>query len=482
MPTAPRSPGAPRSPVTKQIHLNAFEMNCVGHLARGLWKHPANKRHLYTDLDYWTAEAQLLEQGLFDSIFLADVLGTYETAPGDSERALRAAHQVPANDPLLLVPAMAVVTRHLGFAVTISATYEPPYAHARRMTTVDHLTKGRIGWNVVTSYLNNAARNFGLDGQIAHDDRYDRAEEYLDVCYKLWEGSWDEGAVVRDVGQDTYTDPSKVHYIDHAGTHFRVAGPHLSEPSPQRTPVILQATASPRGKLFAGKHAEAVFLGSSSLESVRDDIAEIRRMAVENGRQADDVKIFNHFRFITGKTRAEAERKADDYAEYRAREAQFFGIDLSKYRPDFPLQDVEIPDDGSGRDRRRYLGGFIEDWPGPGPATVGDLLAKIRKDGGVGPFAVVGTPDELADRIEEFVAYTDLDGFNVHSNVTPESYTDFVELVVPVLQRRGLFRGSYDPSERTFRERLFGAGRAQLPATHPGAAYRGAFADQPAPV
>ena len=275
-------------------------MNCVGHLARGLWKHPANKRHLYTDLDYWTEEAQLLEVAFSTPSSWPTCWGrTRRRRATASERCGRPTRSPPTTR-LLLVPAMALVTRQLGFAVTISATYEPPYAHARRMTTVDHLTKGRIGWNVVTSYLNNAARNFGLDGQIAHDDRYDRADEYLDVCYKLWEGSWDDGAVVRDVGNDTYTDPAKVHYIDHAGTHFRVAGPHLSEPSPQRTPVIFQATASPRGKLFAGKHAEAVFLGSSSLDSVRDDIAEIRRRAVENGRQPDDVKIFNHFRFITG--------------------------------------------------------------------------------------------------------------------------------------------------------------------------------------
>jgi long-chain alkane monooxygenase len=173
----------------KQIHLNAFEMNCVGHLARGMWRHPADSRYRYTDLDYWNEEARLLEAGCFDALFLADVLGTYETAPGDSAIALREAHQVPVNDPLLLVPALAQVTSQLGFAVTISATYEPPFAHARRMSTVDHLTKGRVGWNVVTSYLENAARNFGLGGQIAHDERYERAEEYLEVCYQLWEGA-----------------------------------------------------------------------------------------------------------------------------------------------------------------------------------------------------------------------------------------------------------------------------------------------------
>jgi long-chain alkane monooxygenase len=462
----------------KQIHLNAFEMNCVGHLARGMWRHPADTRYRYTDLDYWNEEARLLEAGCFDALFLADVLGTYESAPGDSADALRLAHQVPVNDPLLLVPALAQVTSQLGFAVTVSATYEPPFAHARRMSTVDHLTKGRIGWNVVTSYLDNAARNFGLDGQIAHDERYERAEEYLEVCYELWEGSWEDGAVLRDRARGIFTDPAKVHYIDHAGTYFRVAGPHLSEPSPQRTPVVFQATGSPRGKLFAGQHAEAVFLASSSIEKVAADIAEIRQLAVEHGRAPDDVKIFNHFRFIVGRTHDEAERKADEYARFRTVESRFYGLDLTSYDPDTLLQDVELPADDSGRGPGRYLGQFIEEWAGR--PTVRDLLATIRRNGGVDPFAVVGTPEEIAGKIEEYVARTDLDGFNVHSNVSLESYRDFVELVVPVLQARGVFRSRYDPAETTLRERLFGAGRKLLRDTHPGAAYRLAPALTPA--
>jgi long-chain alkane monooxygenase len=460
--------------ITKQIHLNAFEMNCVGHLARGMWRHPADERHRYTDLDYWNAEARLLEEGCFDALFLADVLGTYEAAPGDSADALRLAHQVPANDPLLLVPALAQVTSQLGFAVTVSATYEPPYAHARRMSTVDHLTRGRAGWNVVTSYLDNAARNFGLDGQVAHDERYERAEEYLQVCYQLWEGSWEDGAVLRDRERGIYTDPSKVHYIDHEGRYFRVAGPHLAEPSPQRTPVIFVATGSPRGKLLAGQHAEAVFLASSSVERVASDIADIRRIAVEHGRAPGDVKIFNHFRFIVGRTREEAESKAEEYARYRSVQNRFYGLDLSRYHPDTPLRDLELPADDSGRDPRRFLGQFTQERDGR--ATVGDLVAVIRRNGGADPFAVVGTPQEIAAKMEEFVARTDLDGFNVHSNVSPESYRDFVELVVPVLQARGLFRDRYDPAETTLRERLFGAGRALLPGTHPAAAYRRAAA------
>jgi long-chain alkane monooxygenase len=462
--------------ISKQIHLNAFEMNCVGHLARGMWRHPADMRYRYTDLDYWNAEARLLEEGCFDALFLADVLGTYESAPGDSADALRLAHQVPANDPLLLVPALAQVTRQLGFAVTVSATYEPPFAHARRMSTVDHLTKGRVGWNVVTSYLDNAARNFGLDGQIEHDDRYERAEEYLQVCYQLWEGSWEDGAVLRDRENGVFTDPSRVHYIDHDGRYFRVAGPHLSEPSPQRTPVMFVATGSPRGKRLAGEHAEAVFLASSSVEKVAADIAEIRRIAVTRGRAPDDVKIFNHFRFIVGRTREEAERKADDYARYRSVQNRFYGLDLTRYDPDTVLRDIKLPADDSGRGPGRFLGQFIEE--SSGRPTVRDLLAVIRRNGGVDPFAVVGTPEEIATKMEEFVARTDLDGFNVHSNVSPESYRDFVELVVPVLQARGLFRDRYDPAETTLRERLFGPGRAKLPGTHPAAAYRRA----PAPA
>jgi long-chain alkane monooxygenase len=454
----------------KQIHLNAFEMNCVGHLARGMWRHPADSRYRYTDLDYWNEEAAILEAGCFDALFLADVLGTYETAPGDSAEALRIAHQVPVNDPLLLVPALAQVTSQLGFAVTISATYEPPFGHARRMSTVDHLTKGRVGWNVVTSYLDNAARNFGLDGQIAHDDRYERAEEYMEVCYRLWEESWEDDAVLRDRDRGIFTDPRKVHYIDHDGRYFRVAGPHLSEPSRQRTPVIFVATGSPRGKQFAGKHAEAVFLASSSLNRVGSDIAEIRQIAVEHGREPDDVKIFNHLRVIVGRTHDEAERKADEYAQFRSVNAGLYGLDLSRYAPETLLQDVEVPADAPGRGRGHYLGQFIEQWPGQ--PTVADLLATIRRNGGIDPFSVVGTPEEIADRIEDYVARTDLDGFNVHSNVSLQSYRDFVELVVPVLQARGLFRTAYDPAETTLRERLFGAGRVFLPATHPGGAYR----------
>jgi FMN-dependent oxidoreductase (nitrilotriacetate monooxygenase family) len=265
--------------MTKQISFNLFEMNTPGHISHGLWVHPENNRHRFNDLDFWVEEAKLLEEGLFDAVFLADVIGAYDGYRGGPEAALIEGVQIPNNDPLLVIPAMAAVTRHLGFAATFSTTYEPPFAFARRASTLDHLTKGRFGWNIVTSYLPNAARNFGLPDEVGHDDRYDIADEYLEVLYKLWEGSWDDDAVVVDRDNNVYTDPAKVRYINHRGTHFAVKGPHLSQPSAQRTPVLFQAGSSERGRVFAADHAEAVFVGGANRRVIRDNVADVRRRA-----------------------------------------------------------------------------------------------------------------------------------------------------------------------------------------------------------
>ncbi|WP_229939950.1 NtaA/DmoA family FMN-dependent monooxygenase, partial [Plantibacter cousiniae (nom. nud.)] len=244
--------------MTRQIRFNAFDMNCVAHQASGMWRHPDDRSSTYKDLSYWTDLAQLLERGNFDGIFIADVLGTYDVYGDSNEAAIRNGAQVPVNDPILLVSAMAAVTKHLGFGVTAGTAYEHPYPFARRMSTLDHLTKGRVGWNVVTGYLPSAARNMGHDDQLEHDERYDVADEYLEVLYKLWEGSWEDDAVVRDRETGVFTDPTKVHEIGHFGKHYTVPGIHLSEPSTQRTPVIYQAGASPRGIQFAAGNAEAI--------------------------------------------------------------------------------------------------------------------------------------------------------------------------------------------------------------------------------
>jgi len=184
--------------MSKQIHVNGFEMATPGHINHGLWRVPGNRRTEYKDLEYWTDLAKTLERGLFDAVFLADVVGTYTTYKGDRRAALRAGMQVPNIDPAFVVPAMAAVTEHLGFAVTSTTTYEPPFGHARRLSTLDHLTRGRLAWNIVTGYLPDAALNYGLSEQIRHDDRYAIAEEYLEVVYRLLEGSWEDDAVVQD--------------------------------------------------------------------------------------------------------------------------------------------------------------------------------------------------------------------------------------------------------------------------------------------
>lgn len=455
--------------MTKPIAFNLFEMNTVGHISHGLWVHPENTRHRFNDLEFWTEHARLLEEGLFDAVFLADVIGTYDGYRGGPETALREAVQIPSNDPLLVIPAMAAVTTHLAFAATFSTTYEPPFAFARRASTLDHLTKGRFGWNVVTSYLPNAARNFGLAEEVEHDRRYEIADEYLHVLYKLWEGSWDDDAVVRDRENRVYTDPTKVRYVDHVGEHFAVAGPHLAEPSPQRTPVIFQAGSSVAGKAFAARHAEGVFVGGRDLAAYRENVADLRRLAVANGREPGDIKAFAGAVVIVGRTTEEAERKAEEFRRLSSPEGYLAhagggGIDLAAYPPHAVIDDVLAAEGRAGRDplpsNRRWKPG----------TTVGEALAAVTRFDR-GPFFAVGTPTHVADQIERWVRETDLDGFNLRQFLTPGTAEDFVGLVVPELQRRGLYRTRYE--ESTLRERLFGPGRTRLPDRHPGARYRG---------
>jgi FMN-dependent oxidoreductase, nitrilotriacetate monooxygenase family len=455
--------------MTKQISFNLFEMNTVGHISHGLWVHPENNRHRFNDLDFWIEEAKLLEEGLFDAVFLADVIGAYDGYRAGPETALREGVQIPSNDPLLVIPAMAAVTKNLGFAATFSTTYEPPFAFARRASTLDHLTKGRFGWNIVTSYLPNAARNFGLDDEIAHDDRYAIADEYLDVLYKLWEGSWDDDAVIRDRDNRVYTDPAKVRYINHRGEFYRVAGPHLSEPSTQRTPVLFQAGSSPRGKAFAARHAEAVFVGGSTLEQYRTNVADIRRLADENGRGGAHIKTFASAVIIVGKDRESAEAKAEEFRRLSSAEGYLAhagggGIDLAAYPKNALIADILAAENKQGRDNsannRRY----------PPGATVGEALDTLTRFDN-NPFYVAGSPSDVADAVERWVAETDLDGFNLRQFLTPGSAQDFVEYVVPELQRRSLYRTKY--AESTLRERLFGAGNTRLFPEHPGARYRG---------
>jgi len=450
----------------KEIRLNAFAMNAAVHQSPGLWTHPRDRAASYRDLDYWTDLARFLERGKFDGIFLADVLGIYDVYGGSPEAALKHGVQVPVNDPLLLVPAMAQVTEHLGFGVTCTLSYEPPYALARRMSTLDHLTKGRIGWNIVTGYLESAAKAMGLVNQLAHDERYAMAEEYMEVVYKLWEGSWEEGAACRDREARVFADPTKVHKIRHDGRHFRIEAIHLAEPSPQRTPLLYQAGASGRGRDFAAAHAECVFISGPSKDGVAAYVADIRRRARQHGRAPEDILVFAMATVITGRDGEEARAKHEDYRRYVDHEGAlalfsgWTGIDLSQYTLDEPLRYVET------EAMRGALAAFTSaerrrTW------TVRELAEHVAI-GGRGP-VLMGGPTEIADALSAWVEETDIDGFNLAYAVMPETFTDFVDLIVPELQRRGVLKRDYRPG--TLREKLFGAG-ARLPSSHPGAGHR----------
>jgi FMN-dependent oxidoreductase (nitrilotriacetate monooxygenase family) len=458
--------------MSREIRLNAFDMNCVGHQSPGLWTHPRDQSWRYKDLDYWVHLAKTLERGKFDGLFIADVLGVYDVLNGNVDAALRHSAQVPVNDPLQLIPTMAHATEHLGFGLTASLSFEHPYTFARRISTLDHLTKGRVGWNIVTSYLNSGALNIGQQAQSKHDDRYDLAEEYLEVCYKLWEGSWEDGAVVRDRATGIFTHPEKVHPINHVGKHFTVPGIHLSEPSPQRTPVLYQAGASSRGKDFAGAHAECIFVAAPSKPVLKRYVANVREAAERVGRNPREILAFNLQTVILGETDAEAKKKFDEYRKYVSYEGAltlisgWTGIDFSQFSPDEPL-------------RHRYTNAVqsaVETFTTIDPDKVWTVreMADWVGIGGFGP-VFVGSPQTVADLLQEWVEDTDVDGFNLAYAVTPESFEDAVDLLVPELQKRGVYKTDY--RQGTLREKLIGHG-PRLSAPHPGAGYRDLIGQQ----
>ncbi|CEA07013.1 Dimethyl-sulfide monooxygenase [Arthrobacter saudimassiliensis] len=451
----------------RQIRFNAFDMNCVGHQSPGLWRHPQDRSARYTDLDYWTDLAQTLEKGLFDGLFIADVLGTYDVYGASNEATLRQGTQVPVNDPLLTVSAMAHVTEHLGFGVTAGTAYEHPYPFARRLATLDHLTRGRVGWNVVTGYLPSAARNMGQEDQLEHDERYNHADEYLEVVYKLLEGSWEDDAVVRDPETGVFTDPAKVHPIRHEGKYFTVPGIAITEPSPQRTPVIYQAGASPRGVAFAAENAEAVFVSAHSKAKLKATVQRIRDAVEAAGRGRYDVKIYTLLTVITDATAEAAAAKHEEYQRYASTEGAlallsgWMGIDLSEFDLDAPIGDVQ------SNAIQSAVANFQTGDDGAAPWTVRDIAAAAGI-GGLGP-RLVGSGAEVAEELIRWVEDTDVDGFNLAYAITPGTFEDIVEFVVPELQKRGAYRTAYEPG--TLRHKLFGAGD-KLPATHRGARFR----------
>ena len=453
-----------------QMRIFAFDFNGPAHLSAGLWRHPEDRGTEYKSLKYWVEYAKMLEGACFDGIFFADNVGYHDVYKGSVDAALRDGAQIPANDPAYLIPAMAAATKHLGFGVTSTTAYDHPYALARKFSTLDHLTNGRIGWNVVTSYSDSAAKNLGTGVQKAHDDRYELAEEFIEVALKLWEASWEDGAVPADAASGTYTDPTRVHPIGHEGKHFTVPGIHLCEPSPQRTPVIFQAGGSSKGVALAAATAEAVFMNATSKAGLKKQVDTLRAKAVEIGRDPSHIAVLQMITVITASTDAEAQAKYEEYrslVDYEgamARYSGWAGLDMSTFDPDVPFKNVKT---NAGQTMVDLFSKMdpTKEWT---PRDIAEYIGI----GGTAP-VIVGSPQTVADELASWVNETGIDGFNIAHGVKFRDIEDFAELAVPELQARGLMRTSYDGP--TLRENLFGAGQARLPQDHPGAAYRDAL-------
>ncbi|MDF2575534.1 MAG: class flavin-dependent oxidoreductase [Agromyces sp.] len=442
--------------MSRRLIFSAFNEFVVSHHDHGMWNQPGSRQLEVGSVDYWVDVARTLERGRFDLLFFADVLAPYDIYRGSRDAAIASAMQIPVNDPAQLIPVLAYATENLGFALTQNVLQEHPYSFARKLSTMDQLSSGRVAWNIVTSFLPGAGRNLGFGGLPTHEERYARADDFVDVVYKLWEASWEDDAVVADVARQRYADPAKVHTIDHVGPYYDVVGPHLTAPTPQRTPVLFQAAASYVGIDFAGRNAEILFT-SFERQSAGESIEQLRRAAAETGRSRDDVKVFAGFSFVLGSTEAEAARLYADLVDAQSLESilvkysGFWGFDLDR----FPLtaRVSELLESGEGTPGAAYA-------LRTSPDTGWTFERFIRW------FAnqhTVGTPEQIVDEIERW-SETGVDGLNIPYFVSPGTYDDFVEQLTPRLQDRGLMQREYAPG--TLREKLFGRG-PHLPDTHP---------------
>ncbi|KAF2788795.1 Nitrilotriacetate monooxygenase component A/pristinamycin IIA synthase subunit A [Melanomma pulvis-pyrius CBS 109.77] len=462
----------------KRILLNAFDMNGIGHISAGQWRNPVDKSQTKNRLDYWIHLAKLLDRNGFNALFLADNFGSHDVYTGSHAPAIRAGSQWPLYDPFVIVCAMAAVTKSVAFGITACTTFEPPFILAKRFSTLDHVTNGRIAWNVVTSWSDNAARAMGMEKLPEHDLRYEIADEYLSLMYnRLWEGSWADDAVVKDTANGIFADPSKVRKIVHHGQFFKSESAHQVDPSPQRTPVIFQAGMSPAGAKFGAKHAECIFMGGMNPAIVAGKIAKTRELAKEQGRDPDGIKFFIQFTPIIAATDEEAQAKLEHHRQHAIPEgglalfAGISGIDVSQFG-----LDEEFPTDLNDPRLERFAPGQRERLvarPRGYTSWTPRILGQYQTIGGSGNF-YVGSGKTIADRIEEWITQADVDGFNIGHVAVPQAWEDVVEFLLPELKKRGwLGDGGYPVPGGTARENLNGkAGASRLDDSHPGSSFK----------
>lgn len=429
----------------RKFRLGAF-IQATGHHVSA-WRHPDAQIDAGLNFEHYKHITQTAERGLFDAVFLADSPGVWGGTPESQFRNGKVVHF----EPVTLFSALSAVTQHIGFIATASTTYEEPYTLARKFASLDYLSNGRAGWNVVTTGNENAAANFGLEHHPDHSQRYERAEEFVEVVKGLWD-SWEDDAFIRDRESAIYFDADKLHILNHTGTHFSVQGPLNVGRPVQGYPVIVQAGASEVGRELAARTAEVIFTANQTLEDAQEFYADVKGRLAKYGRSPDDLKIMPGAFPIVGRTEAEAQEKYEflqslihsDVA-WDILQRYYKGIDLTKYSLDDPAP--ELPSDTNTNKSRLKL---VKDLATRGNLTLRQLYLSLST--ARGHRTILGTPESIADQLEEWFNNGAADGFNIMPPILPTGLEDFVNLVIPILQKRGLFRTEYEG--HTLRENL----------------------------
>lgn len=424
-----------------QMHLAAFLIAGNAAHSQVLWRHPASQSGGFLKLDYYTKIARTLERGKFDLLFFADRLAVSTRFGGDHRYGIAHGDQDATRmDPLPILGALAAVTSHIGLGATRSTTYSQPYSLAREFSTLDHLSNGRASWNVVTSVNQGEADNFGLPETLGHDARYDRADEFLEVTHKLW-GSWGDDALLLEASSGRYADPDLVSAIDHQGAHFNVRGPLNIPASPQRGPVIIQAGSSHRGQDFAARWAEVVFTIQPDLARMQRFYNDLKSRTTKFGRAPQDIKVLTAIMPFVGKTIDEAEEKRTQHNAMidpkvgLSTLSSHMNVDFSAYSPDAPIDDLQVAG-------MQGLFSLIREISAEQKLTLADI-GRLYATGVLVP-QIVGTASDIADWMGHIIAAGGADGFVITPAHLPDGFDDFVDQVIPELQRRGQFRLEYE--------------------------------------
>jgi FMN-dependent oxidoreductase (nitrilotriacetate monooxygenase family) len=429
----------------RQLHLGAFIFGVGHHIAA--WRYPLTDTGGLLKLDFYKKFAQTAERGKFDLVFIEDI----PVLPEPLNRAVQYTLPVRA-EPLTLLSALASVTKKIGLVGTVSTTYSEPFHVARKFASLDHLSGGRAGWNAVTTSMENTAKNFGRDHHLDHSLRYERAKEFVDVVTALWD-SWEEGALVIDKATGQFADPDKVHAINHVGEHFSVRGPLNVHRSVQGRPVVVQAGSSTTGQAFAAQTAEVVFTAWQTLEEAQSFYASLKGQLPAYGRSPDELKILPGVLPFIGATEEEAKAKEAEFqnlvlpAVGLGMVQNILRVDLSGYPLDGPLPELPDATDINGGKSRYQL---LLDMARREHLTIRQLIHRVT--GARGHRTIAGTPVQIADQLEEWFVNEACDGFNIMPPYLPGGLDEFVDLVIPELQRRGLFRSEY--TGRTLRDHL----------------------------